>query len=430
MKSVKELVAAAELAKKRGKSCTTNAEKVAAYAEIELLILDVDANLAKEGTNQKLEDLKNELSTLSRSINLSYVKRKQSSFMKMINKIDEVIRLIAVWLILAISSVFMAIPCIILSPVDFVLYHLGVISVYQQLSVRVKLFIARLILKCSGIHVEINGLQKESFGKECVLACFSHSSSMDAFLLTGAIPVTALTVCKSELFLIPYFSWHISAFGGVPINRGNRDQAVKSMEAAASAAKLGECMAISPEGTRSKSGQLLPFKKGPFHLWEQLQTPLIPIVTLGAFELYPPGCSMSNPGKVYMRFLAPILPCEASTREEMSVLLRRRMLESFLHVPDDVAAELTWPQRVSCWLNLLGVYGATFCLYRYVPYGTFRVKFGISVAQAWGVWGVLSIVMTLLFYAYAVYCAPIVRTMYAKTRDRVNHTIKDIKKRD
>ena len=187
MKSVKELVAAAELAKKRGKSCTTNAEKVAAYAEIELLILDVDANLAKEGTNQKLEDLKNELSTLSRSINLSYVKRKQSSFMKMINKIDEVIRLIAVWLILAISSVFMAIPCIILSPMDFVLYHMGVISV------SVKLLIARLILKCSGIHVEINGLQKESFDKECVLACFSHSSSMDAFLLTGAIPATALT---------------------------------------------------------------------------------------------------------------------------------------------------------------------------------------------------------------------------------------------
>jgi hypothetical protein len=213
----------------------------------------------------------------------------------------------------------------------------------------------------------------------------------------------------------------------VPVNRGNRDQAVKSMEAAAFAAKLGECMAISPEGTRSKSGQLLGFKKGPFHLWEQLQTPIIPIVTMGAFELYPPGCSMSHPGKVYMRFLEPIMPHEASTRDEMSALVRRRMLQSFRNVPDDVARELTWPQRISCWLNLAGVYGASWSLYKYVPYGTFRVRWGMSVLQAWGVWALLSVVMTLMFYAYAVYCAPIVRTLYGKTRDRVKHHIKDIK---
>ena len=210
----------------------------------------------------------------------------------------------------------------------------------------------------------------------------------------------------------------------MPINRGNRDQAVKSMEAAASAAKLGECMAISPEGTRSKSGQLMSFKKGPFHLWEQLETPIIPIITMGAFELYPPGCSMSHPGKVYMRFLEPILPHEAQTREEMSILVRRRMLEAFKEIPADVACELTWPQRLACWSNMIGVYGATYCLYRYVPYGTLRVKHGLSVLQAWGMWAVISVVLTLMFYAYAVYCAPIVRTMYAKTRDRVNRHIK------
>lgn len=293
MKSIEKLRKEAEAAKKRAKACVTNADKVAAYSILELLVLDIDESMSKEKPEEELIDLKAELSKLAGSINLSYVKRKQSFPMKIVSKIDEVIRLIAVWLILAVSSVFMAIPCIFLSPIDFILVHLGVISVYHQISVIVKLFLARLILKCSGIHVEIEGLKKESFGKECALACFSHSSSMDAFLLTASIPVTALTVvrtlspftplnarshflllslflvhpilslqCKSELFLIPYFSWHISAFGGVPVNRGNRDQAVKSMEAAAFAAKLGECMAISPEGTRSKSGQLLPFKKG------------------------------------------------------------------------------------------------------------------------------------------------------------------------
>jgi hypothetical protein len=198
MKGVKEFVAAAEEIKKRVKTCSSNAEKVAVYSDCELLVMDIEAQITKDQTPKELVALKDELSALSGSINLSYIKRKQSAPMKIINKIDEVVRLIAVWLILAVSSVVLAIPCILLSPVDFVLVNLGVMSVYNQISVIVKLFLARLILKCSGIHVVINGLKRDSFGKECVLACFSHSSSMDAFLLTGAIPVTALTVVSKQ----------------------------------------------------------------------------------------------------------------------------------------------------------------------------------------------------------------------------------------
>jgi hypothetical protein len=207
MTSVKDFVLASEEIKKRVKACSTNAEKVAVYSDCELLVMDIEAEIAKCEAPKELVTLKDELSALSGSINLSYIKRKQSAPMKIINKIDEVVRLIAVWLILAVSSVVLAIPCILLSPVDFVLVNLGVISVYKQISVIVKLFLARIILKCSGIHVVIDGLKRESFGKECVLACFSHSSSMDAFLLTGAIPVTALTVVSSRALLpSPYLA--------------------------------------------------------------------------------------------------------------------------------------------------------------------------------------------------------------------------------
>lgn len=224
--------------------------------------------------------------------------------------------------------------------------------------------------------------------------------------------------------MIPYFSWHISAFGGVPVNRSDREQAVKSMEAAAMAAKLGECMAISPEGTRSKTGNLLPFKKGPFHLWEQLQTPIIPIVTMGAFELYPPGCTMSIPGRVYMNFLEPIMPEEAHTRDEMLVLLRTRMLEALKDIPDDVAAELTWRQRIVCWMNIVGIYSIVYSLFLVVPYKKILDQYGVSVFQAWVFLGVSTTVITLMFYVYAVYFAPIVRTTYAKTRDTVKRQIK------
>lgn len=198
MKNKQQLIKEASAAKKRATACVSNADKVATYSVLELLVLDIEEVLSKETEDNELIELKEELSKISGSINLSYVKRKQSLPIRILAKVDEFLRLIAVWLILAVSSVTLAIPCIFFSPIDFLLVHMGVISVYQQLAVLVKTFLARLILKCSGIHVVISGVKKESFGKECVLACFSHSSSMDAFLLTAAIPVMALIVVSNK----------------------------------------------------------------------------------------------------------------------------------------------------------------------------------------------------------------------------------------
>jgi hypothetical protein len=132
--------------------------------------------------------------------------------MKIVDRCDEVIRLVGVLLVLATSSVLVAFPCILLSPLDYLLVNFGIIDVFHQISVQVKLFLARTILLISGINVVVDGVDKKSFGKECVLTCFSHASSMDAFLLTGAIPVTALTVVRMQTlsFLCRLFSFIIS----------------------------------------------------------------------------------------------------------------------------------------------------------------------------------------------------------------------------
>jgi hypothetical protein len=164
------------------------------YADTELLVLKLNGLLRKHVNDPELLKLRDELSSVSSSLTLNYVYRTNSGIMRALSRVDQLLRMVAVWLMLALASIFFAIPCILLQPLDYLLVSCGIVSVYTQISVVCKLFLSRTILRVSGIHTVIEGAEKSHFGKECVLACFSHASSMDGFLVTSAIPVTALTV--------------------------------------------------------------------------------------------------------------------------------------------------------------------------------------------------------------------------------------------
>lgn len=178
----------------------SNAERRILYSESELLILQIQKTLRKQSDPELLK-LKDQLTRVSSSIQLHYVNRHSSSMIGAFNKVDEIVRLIAVWLLLTIASVFFALPYILLSPIDYLLVNCGIISVHYQISVVCKLFLARSLLRVSGIHLDLEGVDRSDFGKECVLACFTHASSLDAFLLSATIPVIALTVV-SIIFVI------------------------------------------------------------------------------------------------------------------------------------------------------------------------------------------------------------------------------------
>ena len=135
-----------------------------------------------------------------------------------------------------------------------------------------KCFLSKLVLVLSGVHLEVEGLEREDgnsnnkdeegrnssntsgnpFGKECVLACFSHSSNLDAFIIYAAIPTFHHTIGKADLFAIPFLSCIMAAFGVVPVDRSNREQALRAFRDTLEGADRmsGECLAISPEGTR------------------------------------------------------------------------------------------------------------------------------------------------------------------------------------
>lgn len=303
------------------------------YARSELLKIEIGDLIRDSESDSFIDDSLAFLNGVSENMELSYVSRPCSSILIFIlDKMDELIRFLGVWSCIIVSAVFLAIPCILIKPLDYYFLRRGIITPFQQISVLVKRFIAGSIILLSGISLVTENIDLSSFGSSCVLTCFSHSSTMDAFILSYVIPTRHFTVSKLDLFLIPYFAWLLIAFDGVPIDRSNVQSAALSLTNAAESAQQGDCLCMAPEGTRSKTGQLIPFKKGPFYVWEKLQTDIVPIVVFGAFELYPPGKQMSIPGRVHARVLPPI-PCSAATtREGMARVLRVKMLEAVLEV--------------------------------------------------------------------------------------------------
>ena len=140
---------------------------------------------------------------------------------------------------------------------------------FSQLSEKVKRGVAWIMLELSGISVEVidgpdkSQKQKKNFSESCSLLTFSHSSNIDGFLVSATCPIRHFALAKKELFMVPFFSWISLAFGGVPVDRSNRERAVSALQRASSAARNNQiCIVIAPEGMRSTSGQLQPFKKG------------------------------------------------------------------------------------------------------------------------------------------------------------------------
>jgi 1-acyl-sn-glycerol-3-phosphate acyltransferase len=112
----------------------------------------------------------------------------------------------------------------------------------------------------------------------------------------------------------------------VPVSRGHsRDEAQKSVAAAADALKSGLHITIFPEGTRSRDGKLLPFKKGAFFLAAETGAPMVPIIIHGTAKMMRKGSLKVYPGEAIVEFLPVIRPENFSSQENLMVAVRSAM---------------------------------------------------------------------------------------------------------
>jgi 1-acyl-sn-glycerol-3-phosphate acyltransferase len=164
----------------------------------------------------------------------------------------------------------------------------------------VTLMWARGILKSVGVKTDVTYEAPLPDGP-CIFVC-NHQSTIDILALFDVIPRRFVFVAKKQVFSYPFIGWHISAAGYIKVDRSNRESAIKSLDVAGERIRNGVSVTVFPEGTRSKDGSILPFKKGPFILALKAGVPIVPVAIEGALNVSPKIGMEVTPNTVRIAF--------------------------------------------------------------------------------------------------------------------------------
>ena len=165
---------------------------------------------------------------------------------------------------------------------------------------------ARWILSAAGIPVTVSGAEHLATGAPQIVVS-NHASFFDILALLGYLPANPKFIAKKELFAVPILGLAMRAAGHVRMDRGNRTQAFGAYEEAAEQMKANALtVVVYPEGTRTRTGELLPFKKGPFVFAIGSQAPIVPCYVAGAFGIQPKGSIRVRKSAMHIKLGAPI----------------------------------------------------------------------------------------------------------------------------
>lgn len=179
------------------------------------------------------------------------------------------------------------------------------------------------VLWLSGIKLEIAGLENFDKNKTYVFVS-NHSSQYDIVVLQKTIPNRMAMIFKKELAKIPFFGWQLAMGPYVMIDRENYEKALKSIdEAKQKMEKQNISIVVFAEGTRSKTGEIRPFKRGAFRLATQVGYPIIPTTIVGSNKIMPKGTYRLRRGTIRVHFDKPIESSGNVTRQQEIDLMNR-----------------------------------------------------------------------------------------------------------
>ena len=183
--------------------------------------------------------------------------------------------------------------------------------------------LCRSLVWICGIRITVSGRENFAPGRQYLLM-LNHVNILDAFVFYSSFPGWARGIEEESHFDWPVYGWVIRRMGQVPVSRKSGIKAMESLRRAAELIRRKKefSFMVLPEGTRTRSGKLGPFKKGGFLLALETGLDILPLVQKGAYRVNRRGSLLICPGRVEFVIERPIATA-GYTRENIGALVEK-----------------------------------------------------------------------------------------------------------
>jgi 1-acyl-sn-glycerol-3-phosphate acyltransferase len=220
------------------------------------------------------------------------------------------------------SATFLATIVVLGAPAAIVCIPWAIITGNATPLYNASVTIVRVALRLARIRVETEGAKCVPAHVACIFMS-NHVSNLDPPALLPYIPGRTSVFIKRSLTKVPVLGYGMKLGEFVPVDRdGRAESAIESVRIAHRVLQRGLHITTFVEGTRSRDGRMLPFKKGPFYLAMETGAPCIPVSIHGTENMMAKGSMRIKPGTAHITFHPPLNPHDFATREELMSAMR------------------------------------------------------------------------------------------------------------